>query len=63
MAKFTVAKIKEQTKKIQETIQREKRYYREQNFTEVTPGDFAKKLNSAIRLYSRSATLTGSKDA
>jgi len=63
MAKFTAAKIKEQTKKIQETIQREKRYYREQNFTEVTPGDFAKKLNSAIRLYSRSATLTGSKDA
>jgi len=44
MAKFTAAKIKEQTKKIQETIQREKRHYREQNFTEVTSEDIARKL-------------------
>jgi hypothetical protein len=44
MAKFSAAKIKEQTKKIQETIQREKRHYREQNFTEVTSEDIARKL-------------------
>ena len=44
MAKFTAAKIKEQTKKIQETIQREKRHYQEQNFTEVTSEDIARKL-------------------
>jgi hypothetical protein len=44
MAKFTAAQIKNQTKKIQETIEREKRRYGEQNFTEVTPDDVARKL-------------------
>jgi len=58
MAKFTAARINEQTKKIQETIEREKRYYRDQNFTKVTPREVAKKLNSASLLYRQSATLT-----
>jgi hypothetical protein len=62
MAKFTAARINEQTKKIQETIEREKHYYREQNFTKVTPSEVAKKLNSANRLYRHSETLTRSKN-
>jgi hypothetical protein len=51
MAKFSAALIKEQTKKIQKTIDKERRHYREQNFTEVTPKDVAKKMNAASRLY------------
>jgi hypothetical protein len=53
MAKFTAAQIKNQTKKIQETIEREKRQYGEQNFTETTPKEVAKKLNATSRLTSR----------
>lgn len=46
MPKLTAAQIKEQTKKIQEAIEKEKRRYRDQNFTEVKPEDIEKKLKS-----------------
>ena len=57
MAKFSAALIKEQIKKIQKTIDKERRHYREQNFTEVTPKDAAKKMNAASRLYRPSGSL------
>ena len=46
MAKFTAAKIKEQIKKIQQAIDKEKSRYRDQNLkvTEVKPEDIARKL-------------------
>jgi hypothetical protein len=44
MAKLTAAKIKEQTKKIQQAIEKEKSRYRDQNFTEVKPKDIERKL-------------------
>jgi hypothetical protein len=44
MAKFTAAQIKEQTKKIQQAIEKEKSRYPDQNFTEVKPEDIERKL-------------------
>lgn len=46
MAKFTAAKIKEQIKKIQQAIDKEKSRYRDQNLkvTEVKPEDIVRKL-------------------
>jgi hypothetical protein len=46
MAKFTAAKIKEQIKKIQQAIDKEKSRYRDQNLkvTEVKPEDIERKL-------------------
>ena len=51
MIKFSAVRIKEQTKKIQKTIDKERRHYREENFTEISPQDVAKKMNTARRLY------------
>ena len=56
MTKFSAARIKEQTKKIQKTIDKERRHYREENFTEISPQDVAKKMNAARRLYRPSGT-------
>ena len=46
MAKFTKAKIKEQIKKIQQALEKEKSRYRDQNLTviEVKPEDIERKL-------------------
>jgi hypothetical protein len=46
MAKFTAAKIKEQIKKIQQALEKEKSRYRDQNLTviEVKPKDIERKL-------------------
>jgi hypothetical protein len=46
MAKFTAAKIKEQIKKIQQAIEKEKSRYRDQNLkvVEVKPEDIERKL-------------------
>jgi hypothetical protein len=46
MAKFTAAKIKEQIKKIQQALEKEKSRYRDQNLTviEVKPEDIERKL-------------------
>jgi hypothetical protein len=46
MAKFTAAKIKEQIKRIQQAIEKEKSRYRDQNvnFIELTPEDIERKL-------------------
>ena len=46
MAKFTAAKIKEQIKKIQQAIEKEKSRYRDQNLNvvEVKPEDIERKL-------------------
>jgi len=44
MAKFTAAEIEDQTKKIQQAIEKEKGRYRDQNFTEVKPEDIQIKL-------------------
>jgi hypothetical protein len=46
MAKFTAAKIKQQIKKIQQALEKEKSRYRDQNLTviEVKPKDIARKL-------------------
>ncbi len=44
MPKFTAAQIKQQIKRIQEAIEKEKGRHRGQNFTEVKPEDIEKKL-------------------
>src|SRR5262249_44869415 len=46
MAKFTAAKIKEQIKKIQQALEKQKSRYRDQNLTviEVKPKDIERKL-------------------
>ncbi len=44
MPKFTDAQIKQQIKRIQEAIEKEKGRHRGQNFTEVKPEDIEKKL-------------------
>jgi hypothetical protein len=46
MPKLTAAQIKEQTKKIQEAIEKEKRGHPDQNFTDIKPDDIQKKLRA-----------------
>ncbi len=44
MPKLADAQIKQQIKRIQEAIEKEKGRHRDQNFTEVQPEDIKKKL-------------------
>jgi hypothetical protein len=65
MAKFTKAKIKEQIKKIQQALEKEKSRYRDQNLTviEVKPEDFERKLKRMKSPFIIGQAFTGSAPA
>ena len=65
MAKFTKAKIKEQIKKIQQALEKEKSRYRDQNLTviEVKPEDIERKLKRMKSPFIIGQAFTGSAPA
>ena len=49
MAELTSTEIKEQTKKIQEVVEKARREHKAEHFTAVTPEEIEKKLTRPMR--------------